>query len=140
MQHEAAVHAEVERHLQRLDGGVAAVGVAREVGLAHPAHQVADVAPPGNRRGEGEEQEVAARHEAVGQAVLLHREGDLAGERGVADLAEHAHVDEMVLAQPICPLRQAAPDLVQHHKSLIQLDPMPLTVVEGDRLDMRESL
>jgi hypothetical protein len=46
----------------------------------------------------------------------------------------------MILAQPSCPPRQPPTDFVQHHKSLIQLDPMPLTVVECDRLDMRKSL
>ena len=42
----------------------------------------------------------------------------------------------MILAQPICPPRQPPAHLVQDHKSLIQLDSMPLTVVEGDRLDI----
>jgi hypothetical protein len=46
----------------------------------------------------------------------------------------------MILAHPIRPPRQPPADLVEHHKSLIQLDPMPLTVVEGDRLDVREPL
>lgn len=101
---------------------------------------MADVAPPGDGRGEGEEQKIASRHEGVGQSVLFHLEGDIARERGLADLAQHAHVDEMVLTQPTCPLREAPPDLVQDHKSLIQLDSVPLTVVKSDRLDMRKSL
>jgi hypothetical protein len=46
----------------------------------------------------------------------------------------------MVVAQAGCPLREAPPDLVQHHKPLIQLDSVPLTVVKSDRLDMRKSL
>jgi hypothetical protein len=41
VQHEAFVHAEIERHLQCLDGVVAAVGIAREVGFAHAADQIA---------------------------------------------------------------------------------------------------
>ena len=51
-----------------------------------------------------------------------------------------AHVDEMILAQPIHPPRELPADFVQHHKSLIQLDSMPLTVVERHRLDMLKSL
>ena len=46
----------------------------------------------------------------------------------------------MVFAQPIRPVRETVPDLVEDDKPLIQLDSMPLTVVESDRLDMRESL
>src|SRR5262245_9427720 len=52
VQHEAAVHAEIERDLQRLQRVVAAIGIAREVGLAHAAHEVPDVTPPGDRGGE----------------------------------------------------------------------------------------
>ena len=69
MQHEAPLHAEIERDLQRLDGVVAAVGIAREVGLAHAAHQHAGAAPIGQRGREGQEQQIAARHEGVGQGT-----------------------------------------------------------------------
>ena len=46
----------------------------------------------------------------------------------------------MVFAQPVRPLRKLTSDLVQDHKPLIQLDPVPLAVIESDRLDMRKSL
>jgi hypothetical protein len=46
----------------------------------------------------------------------------------------------MVLPEPACPVGKPAPDLFQHHKSLIQLDSVPLAVVKSDRLDMRKSL
>ena len=46
----------------------------------------------------------------------------------------------MILAQPTCPLREAALDLVQDHKPLIQLDSVPLAIVEGNRLDPCKSL
>jgi hypothetical protein len=140
VQHEASVHAEIERDLQRLDGVVAAVGIAGEVRLAHAAHQVGDGAPPGDGGGKGEEQQIAPGHEAVGQAVLLHLEGDVTRERRLAELAQHAHVDEMVLAEPARPGGKPAANLLQHHKSLIQLDSVPLAVVKSDRLDMRKSL
>src|SRR6185312_2657345 len=88
--------------------------------------EVADAASPGDRRREGEEQEIAAGHEGIGQAVLLHLEGGLAGQRGLADLAQRAEVDEVVLAQD--------------RKPLIQLDSMALAIVESDGLDMRKSV
>ena len=140
VQYEGSIHAEVEGHLQRLDRIVATVGIAGEIGLAHAADQVADVAPPGDGGGEGEEQEIAAGHEAVGQPVLLHGEGDVPGQRRITDLSQHAHVDEMVLAQPLRPVRKALPDLVEDDETLIQLDAVALAVVESDRLDMRKSL
>ena len=45
----------------------------------------------------------------------------------------------MVFAQPVRPFRKPAPDLVEDDKSLIQLDSVPLTVVESDCFNMRES-
>jgi hypothetical protein len=46
----------------------------------------------------------------------------------------------MVLAQPFRPVRETPADLGQDHKSLIQLDSVPLAVVKSDRLDMRKLL
>ena len=72
MQFERTRHAEVERDIQRLDGVVAAVGIAGEIRLAHPADNVGD-APPVSQRGcEGQEHQIAARHEGIGQAPLAH--------------------------------------------------------------------
>ena len=69
----------------------------------------------------------------------FHFEGNIARERRLADLAENAHVDEMVVAEAGRPLGKPPPDFIQHHKSLIQLDPVPLAVVKSDRLDMHKS-
>ncbi len=44
VQNKAALHAEIERHLQRLDAVVAAVRIAGVVGLAHAGDDVADAA------------------------------------------------------------------------------------------------
>jgi hypothetical protein len=140
VQHEALVHAEAERDLQRLDGVVAAIGIAGEVGFAHPADEMADAAPPGDGGGEGEEQQIAAGHEGVGQPVFLHRKGDVTRERGVADAAQHAEVDDVILAQPRGPLRLATAHLLLHHKSLIQLNSMPLPIVESDGFNMHKTL
>src|SRR5215475_12590431 len=63
MDHEAPLHAEIERQLHGLDGVVAAIRIAGEVGLAHAGDQVAGAASIGERTGEGEEDQIAARHE-----------------------------------------------------------------------------
>src|SRR5205809_2554795 len=47
--HHRGVHAEAERDLQRLERVVAAVGIGREVGLAHPADEHRDAASIGDR-------------------------------------------------------------------------------------------
>jgi hypothetical protein len=75
---EAVVHAEGQRHLQRLHGVVAAVGVAGKVGFADAGDEDLDAAPVGQRRGQREEQQVAPGHEGVGQAAGFHAEGHVA--------------------------------------------------------------
>lgn len=63
-----------------------------------------------------------------------------AGERGFADPAQDADVDQMVLAQADCPPPESVAQLLQYDKSLIQLDSVPPSVVEGYCFDSRESL
>lgn len=46
----------------------------------------------------------------------------------------------MILAKLACPLRKAAANLLEHDKSLIELDSVALAIVESYRLDMRKSL
>ena len=84
--------------------------------------------------------DAGGRHEAVGQPILLHCKGNISGQRRVTDLSQHAHVDEMVFTQPLRQVREAMPDLIEDDKPLFELDPVPLAIVESDRLDMRESL
>ena len=71
---EGRVHAERDGSGEGLQRVVAAVGIAGEVGLAHAADERADAAPVGQGRGVGEEQQIAAGHEGVGQARGRHLE------------------------------------------------------------------
>ena len=105
----AAVHAERERDLHRLDGVVAAVGIAGEIGLAHAGDQVLGAAAIGERAGEGEERQIAAGHEGGRQAVLRHLDGDVAGERGLRDRGERVELDHVVVAEPRRPFRAQRP-------------------------------
>ena len=62
-EHEAALHAEVERDLHGLDRIVPAVRIAGVVGLAHAADDALDAAAIGDGCGIGEEEQVAAGDE-----------------------------------------------------------------------------
>jgi len=76
-------------------------------------------------------------HEGVGQAIGIHLDRTLLGERGVGDLAEQRQVQQMIRAQPVGPLRKLRVDLRAHVEPAFKFDHMPLAVVETDRLDVR---
>ena len=63
------VEAERERARGRFDRRLAAIRIAGIIGLAHAADERRNTAAIGERRGEGEKEDVSARHEGVGQAV-----------------------------------------------------------------------
>ena len=63
---ELLVHRQVERHVQGTDEGVAAVGIARIVGLRHTGHKVHNAVLTSIDGSDGEEKEVATWHEGVG--------------------------------------------------------------------------
>jgi len=137
--HQTALHAEVERRLERLQRVVAAVRIAREIRLAHAAHQALEASAIGDRGRHREEQDVSAGHEGVGQPVFEHAELDVPGERGLADLADHAEVDDAVLAEPCGPIGKCRSDLGEHRAAAVQLDTVALPIVEANGLDMREA-
>ena len=100
---EILFHAEVQRDLHRLQRVVAAIGIAGIIRLAHAADEMAQTAAEGDRGGEREEQQIAAGHEGVGQAVLVGDDGDVARHRRLRDRAEHAEIEQMILAEPARP-------------------------------------
>jgi hypothetical protein len=61
MEHQALVHAQVKRQLHRLYSVVPAIGIAREVGLAHAANNVPDPSAISDGGSEGQKQKIAAR-------------------------------------------------------------------------------
>ena len=83
-------------------------GIAGIIGLAHAGDQVLQPAPIGQRRGEGEEDQVAAGDEGVGQAVRLHGDRGVAGQRGVGDRPRSASsVDQWSSPSRRRPVRDA---------------------------------
>jgi hypothetical protein len=139
VQHEAPVHAESERQLHRLDGIVAAIGIARVIRLAHAGNEMLDAAPVGDRAGKGKENEIASRHEGGRQAVGGHFDLRVAGKRGLGNLAERVEIDDVILAEPLLPFRIECRELVADARPHRHLDAMTLTVFETDRLDARKA-
>ena len=139
--HEALLHAEIERDLQRLQRIVAAIGIAGIIRLAHAADEMFDAAPVGDRSGKGEEQQVAPGNESVGQAA--RGEGDLLvlGERGLAELAEESKDRAGGLRRDAPPMIGkscfSAARMSARQSSSIAV---ALAVVETDGLDMRIAL
>src|SRR5690606_15724138 len=133
------VHAEIERNLHRLDGIVAAIRIAREVGFAYPGDEDAKSATVGDRRGQRQEQQIAARHEGIGQPGLADRDHAVAGQRGLADLAQHREVEQVVGAEAPGPLRKAGRDRLAQRFATLEFDRMALAVGETDRLDLAEA-
>lgn len=132
----AALGAKVQCHLQRLHRVVAAVRVAGEVRLADTRDQVLEASPVGDRRGIGEEEQIAARHEGVGQARLAKSNLSVAGQSRVADRRQGGQGEHMVGAEAIGPLRELGGDCVAKVGADFELDLVALTVVKPDRLDM----
>ncbi len=140
VQFERSGHAEIERGLQRLDGLVAAIRIAGIIGLAHAADDVGDAAPVGQRRGEGQEHQIAAGHEGVGQAVGAHRDRDIAGQRGIGNLRQRRNLQGVAVAEPGRPIRAQRLHAVEQIGAAFEFDGVALAVVEAERFDPRKAL
>ena len=140
VQLETSGHAEIERGIERADRLVAAIGIAGIIGLAHAADDVGDAAPIGQRGGKGQEHEVAAGHEGVGQPVGAHFDRHVAGQRGVGDFSQRRNFQRMAFAELCCPVGAQRPDAVQKPVAAGELDRMALAIVETERFDAREPL
>ena len=135
-----AIDAETDGAGERLQGVVAAVGIARIVGLAHAAHQRADVAAIGERGGVGEEQQVAAGNECARQARRSHLDGGLTRETRLADLSKRRQREHVVIAETCRPRRICRTQSSDDLSALIELDAVTLAVVEPDRFDVLEAI
>src|SRR5689334_12935142 len=91
------------------------------------------------RRREGKEQQVAAGHKGVRQTVLPEPDRAVACQRRVADPPEHAKIDQVILAEPALPFGELAAQPLRDSATAFQLNPVPLAVIEPDRLDPREA-
>ena len=135
MQHEMAVHAGIEGHLHGLDAVVAAVRVTGGVALAHAQHQMADVFAVGPGRGVHDEQQVAARHEGVGDAFAFLLDGHVRGQGRVGQLAEQADVQQGVGPQTVLPFRLEGRDGAADLAAAFQFHGVALAVIEAQRMD-----
>src|SRR6266853_1572213 len=138
LQHEAPVHSQAERHLQRLDRIVAAVRVAGEIGLAHSAHERPDPPAVGKYSGGREEKQVPSRNEGVGQARFRHPDLDVLGHRGHAKRTDDAEIEHVILAELPAPRGKALAQLREDDRAALELDRVALAVAEADGLDARE--
>ena len=119
---------------------VSAIGIAGIVRLADAGHQMLRLAAIGDRRREGQKEEVAAGHEGIGQPVVPHRDLDVAGERGFAHLSQHADVEKVILAEPGPPRWKVLSDGVEDAGPDVELHAMSLAIIEADRLHAFEAV
>jgi hypothetical protein len=129
------VHAERQCRLQRLQRVVAAIGIARIVGLAHPANEVPRAAAITDRSGKTEEQQITAWDKGVRQTALRKRNRGFTGQRRIAELAQHTEIDDMVVAELLTPPGEFAAQSLEYCGSALELDTMALPVIEADRLN-----
>src|SRR6202040_327086 len=89
--------------------------------------------------GKGEEQQIAAGDKRIRQAALRESDRGVTGQRRVADLAQDAEIDDVVVAELAAPVREFAAQALDRRGTAIQLNPMALAVIEPDRLDGGEA-
>jgi len=122
---------QVRQRLERRDELRPAVGIARIIERVDADEDVARAARLGEAEGEAQEDGVARRdvghRNALAHARLRHR--DVAGQRRAAERGEIERHDDMAV-------RQALGD----RRRRLELDPMPLAVVHGQRGDRKAGL
>ena len=135
MDDETPVHAERQRQLHRLDRVVAAIRIAGKIGLAHAGDEVLDAAPIGDRAGEGEKHEIAARHECRRQSRFRNLDCHFAGERRLRNLRQRIDAHHVIVAEPSAPLRRMRRKRGANARPHFELDGVALPIIEADRLD-----
>ena len=140
MDHEAPLHAEIERKLHGFDRVVAAIRIPRIVGLAHACHEMLDSTAVGESAGKREEHEIAPGHERSGKPALAHCDRDVAGEGAFREGRERGDLDHVILTQTSCPWRAHRADALAHAPADDELHSMTLAVIEADGLYALESM
>ena len=130
----------IEGHLQRLERIVATIGVARIIGLAHSSDEMVQAAARRERRSQREEQEVASGHECVGQPVFAQRDLGVACESGLADLAQHGQIEQMIGPEPILPYRMNFGHPGAVVGPTVEFDAVALPLIEPYRLNCVEAV
>ena len=117
-----------------LHGVIAAIGVARVIGLAHAGNDDRQTPTIGQRASQREKQQIAPRHKSIGQTVGLHGKRYIVGQRRAANLLEHIKREHMILAQTRCPVWKTLGKLLTHGGAHGHLDAVALAVVKAQRL------
>ena len=133
-------HAEIEGQLHCLDCVLSTIRIPRKICLAHSGDEMTNTAPVGNRSCHRQEQKVPARYESVRQSSVVDLYLNIAGEGCFANGVKCAKVDYMVISEATPPLRVTGTQLLKHDTPALQLDGVPLTVVEANRLNVRKSV
>src|SRR5579872_2812035 len=122
------------------DRVVAAIGIAREIRLAHATYQMPDTPPIGDGCGEREEHQVAAGHEGIGKALLAETYFLVAGQRRFGNFRQTIERHEMIVTQSFRPAIIDAAHRPNHRLLARDFDAMTLTVIEGDGFNVLETL
>ena len=106
--------------------------VAGGIALAHAQHPMADALAVAPGRGVHDEQQVAARHEGVGDAPVCLLDGHVRGQGRVGQLAEQADVQQGA-DQAVPPFRPEGRDGAADLAAAGQFHGMALAVIEAQR-------
>jgi len=102
-----ARQSKAERSCRRFDRFVAAVGITREIGFAHTAHEIGNSTPVSQRRGRHQKHQIARRDERRRQSVLSHLDFHVAGQRRAADRFQRVDRKDMIFSEFATPVRKA---------------------------------
>jgi hypothetical protein len=93
-----------------------------------------------NRAGIGKEDEILARDEGGRQTALGDLDGEIRCKGRIGHPSESLELNDMVLPEPVRPIRAHVCHLLAHAWPHLELDRIPLTIGEADRLDADEPL
>src|SRR5262249_61370611 len=122
---------------ERPQRGVAAIGIATVVCLAHSADEDIEPTPVAECRGIGEEHKVAAGHEGGRKAGGKHNDLGIARQGRVADRAKTRDIDHAIRPEPLAPGREAPRQVLSHALAAFELDSMPMPRIATYGLDPR---
>ena len=132
---EMFIGAEIDGVAERRQRLIAAIGIARIIGLAHPADKIANAAPVAERCRQRKKQQIASRHKGVRQAVCAECDLRVARERRVADRAKDRKIENVVGTKPRRPSRKGGRNGLPELRAAVEFHAVPLAISEAERLD-----
>lgn len=140
VKHKTLLHTQIQGHLKGLDGVIPAVRITGIVRFTHAGDDMADAAAEGESGGKGQEDQVPARHEGVGQAVFSHADFRIPCQCRVGEGAEAGEVNRVVFAQFCGPMGILGADALPEGGAAVQLHGVALPIGKADCLDMIEMM